>query len=559
MIYIGLLILFSISLFLILYFPYKRKKVERKKLLESWAKKRIRYRNFYLIEKFYQNDNMESCYNLTEQTLIDIDIEGLFSIIDRTETTIGQQYLYSKLIKPSLSIDELNSRKHSFDYFIKNESKRIETKIVLHKLEKSETNFIADLFSPTINVKKGKYAIYLRILSFFAIISPFAFYFYPPIAIIMIFLFGINLMIHLIFRHNNNSKLKTIRQVFRLLKAVDKLETFALPINNKDIQNAKGGLNKFRNIYHFLDFGIPLNDISSIVFYILDLIKAFFLTEVHLLNFSYNELIKNKDALKAFFVYVGQIEMALCSASLKSDEDFTTCVPNSLNEDKVIMFEDITHPLVANCSSNSLTLTQKSAFITGSNMSGKSTFLRSVLINSILAQTLYLCFAKRFQLPIIKTFSSIKIADNLQAGTSYYFEEVNIIHEMVLHSNDKIKNLFIIDEIFKGTNSVERIALSKAILHYLNNNENIVIASSHDIELIKLLNNEFGQYHFTESVFDNQLHFDHKIQLGPLKTRNAIKIIEIEQFPPAIIEDAQEVASMLNANKKEIYNVNNNI
>lgn len=538
---ITIFFIFSIIATAFVILGNKKRKAEKKLLEDSWGKKILRHRNFYSIGKYKLSDTESNCYNLTEQTLADIDIELLFEFVDRTQTTIGQQYLFSKLVTPSLCVDVLKDRGTYSDYFVKNETVRKKIQFFLKELEKKETDLVADFFKSETKIIKNKYNTPLRILSILAALSMLTCWLYPLIAIFMLFLFGINLMIHLIFRHNNSSKLKAIRQVYQLIKAVGKLTHFNLPVQAEQITSAKIKLANFKKTYNFLDFGIPQDDISTIVFYFLDLIKSFFLTEVHLLNYSYNEVIKNKDALKEFYIYVGKIDMALSTASIKND-DIGICVPVFQEESKFISCDSMIHPLVTGCIPNSILLNSTNAFITGSNMSGKSTFLRAVLINSILAQSLYVCFANSFKSSIIRALSSIKISDNLQQGTSYYFEEVNIIHEMVLNINSGNKNLFIIDEIFKGTNTVERIALSKAILQNLSSPENIVIASSHDIELIELLNEEFELYHFTESIINNQLHFDHTIKAGALKTRNAIKIIEMEGFPVHIVEEAKSLA-----------------
>lgn len=535
---VFILIFFVLIIGLIIFFQYKRKITERKLLEETWGKKTDRPGNFTMISKYARFDAEPTCYSLTEQTLSDIDIESLFSFVDRTESSIGQQYLFSKLVKPSISIADLQLRKKSADFFVQNDGIRKKAKYILYQFEKKGTSAVVDFLNPGLTVKKNRFDKYIQLLSSIAFLSVLFFFVYKPVALFMIFLFGINLMIHLIFRHNNSDKLKAIRQAYQLICTVDKLVSLQIPVVSEKIPNAYKKLANFKKTYHFLDFGIPLNDISSIIFYILDLVKSYFLVEVHLLNFSFNEIVKNKDALCQLFIYVGQVEMALSTASICSDKTIVSCAPVFKEETELIHGVDLIHPLVGNCIPNSITLDQKHAFITGSNMSGKSTFLRTIVINSILAQVLNLCFAKRFESGILKTFSSIKISDNLQEGTSYYFEEVNIIHEMVLNSRSGKRNLFVIDEIFKGTNTIERIALSKAVLQYLSFPGNIVIASSHDIELIELLGNKFELYHFTESIINEQLHFDHKIKTGPLKTRNAIKILEMEGFPGEIVTEA---------------------
>ncbi len=111
------------------------------------------------------------------------------------------------------------------------------------------------------------------------------------------------------------------------------------------------------------------------------------------------------------------------------------------------------------------------------------------------------------------------------------------------------QNLFILDEVFKGTNTIERIASAKAILSYLNRKENIVVVSTHDIELADMLDNEYDLYHFTETVEKNELHFDHSIKAGQLRTRNAIKILELSNYPADIIREARQITTNLRTTK----------
>jgi len=97
----------------------------------------------------------------------------------------------------------------------------------------------------------------------------------------------------------------------------------------------------------------------------------------------------------------------------------------------------------------------------------------------------------------------------------------------------------VLDEIFKGTNTVERISGGKAILSYLNSEKNAVLVATHDIELTELLEN-YELYHFSETIEKEELFFDHKLKSGKLKTRNAIKILELYNYPKEIIEEAKE-------------------
>ena len=92
---------------------------------------------------------------------------------------------------------------------------------------------------------------------------------------------------------------------------------------------------------------------------------------------------------------------------------------------------------------------------------------------------------------------------------------------------------------------MERISAAKAILSYLNRNDNIVVVSTHDVELADMLEAEYDLYHFTETVEDGKLHFDHRIKPGQIRTRNAIKILELANYPAEIISEAREISTTL--------------
>jgi DNA mismatch repair ATPase MutS len=110
---------------------------------------------------------------------------------------------------------------------------------------------------------------------------------------------------------------------------------------------------------------------------------------------------------------------------------------------------------------------------------------------------------------------------------------------MIEESQSEIQTLFLLDEIFKGTNTVERIAAGKAVLSYLNKGQHIVFVSTHDIELTDYLKDSFDLYHFTEVVEDDKIAFDYKLKEGNLKTRNAIRILELNQYPIEVINEAK--------------------
>jgi DNA mismatch repair ATPase MutS len=258
--------------------------------------------------------------------------------------------------------------------------------------------------------------------------------------------------------------------------------------------------------------------------------------------------VKNKQThILNLFKYAGLIDTAISIASLRAGH-FKTCQPVFLPDEKQLSGKVLYHPLIADCVSNDIEVKLKSILITGSNMSGKTTFLRTLALNSIMAQTIYTCFADSFNTPVLKLHSSVRIDDNLLDGKSYYFEEVTVMGALIKEVIEPGQSLFVLDEVFKGTNTIERIASAKAILSYLNKNNHLVFVTTHDVELAAMLADEYELYHFAEKIENDEFHFDHKLKPGPLKTSNAIRILEMYNYPPEIIAEARTISKNLSVN-----------
>jgi len=248
--------------------------------------------------------------------------------------------------------------------------------------------------------------------------------------------------------------------------------------------------------------------------------------------------------MESIFSFVGEVDTLVATASLREGLS-SWCRPNFITNQKELSAKGIYHPLIEDCVKNNMALKDCSMLITGSNMSGKTSFIRTIGVNAITAQVLNTCFAEEFALPYLKIYSAIRISDDLMNDKSYYFEEVLTIKKMIEVSDSSYFNLFLLDEIFKGTNTVERISAGKAVLSHLAKGKNMVFVSTHDIELTDLLSNEYELYHFSETVGEQSVAFDYQLKKGKLKNRNAIKILAMNQYPQSIIEEANLIAKKL--------------
>lgn len=137
-------------------------------------------------------------------------------------------------------------------------------------------------------------------------------------------------------------------------------------------------------------------------------------------------------------------------------------------------------------------------------------------------------------------FSSMALKDNLLANESYFIVEIKSLRRILNSLREDIPCLCFVDEVLRGTNTVERIAASSEILYHLSRNNCICIAATHDIELASILSNYFDNYHFEERLTDNEIVFDYKIYPGKSNTRNAIKLLKLMGYDKSIVDSAEE-------------------
>jgi DNA mismatch repair ATPase MutS len=247
------------------------------------------------------------------------------------------------------------------------------------------------------------------------------------------------------------------------------------------------------------------------------------------------------------YKYVAEIDMLIAVQSVRVGLPHYS-KPVFYTENKQMDLTDMFHPLIYNCVPNSIhTRTDEGVLITGSNMSGKTTFIRSIAINTLLAQTIYTTCTNGYKAPLLRLQTSIRTSDDLGEHKSYFQAEALSILDIINQSGgeEPVKSLIIIDEIFRGTNTIERIAAAKSVLTYLTDNKNFVFVSTHDLELAELLDNDYAVYSFEETVNDTRLIFDYKMKTGVLKNKNGIAILETIGYPETVVEDAYIVSEEL--------------
>jgi len=197
------------------------------------------------------------------------------------------------------------------------------------------------------------------------------------------------------------------------------------------------------------------------------------------------------------------------------------------------------HPLIVAESkvSNDFALNNvgEAVIITGSNMSGKSSFLRTLGVNLQLAYAGGVVDATDFEAGLFRVFACIRVSDSVVDGFSYFYAEVRRLKALLnaLKEDNPYPLFFLIDEIFRGTNNRERLIGSRAYIRALVGGNGMGLISTHDLELVKLAD-EMAQItndHFKEEVIDGRMVFDYRLRSGPSPTTNALKIMQLEGLP----------------------------
>lgn len=196
------------------------------------------------------------------------------------------------------------------------------------------------------------------------------------------------------------------------------------------------------------------------------------------------------------------------------------------------------HPLLSDPVKNSI-LADRGVLLTGSNASGKSTFLKMVAVNVILAQTIHTCTAESYKAPVFRIFSSMALRDSMENGESYYIVEIRSLKRILDAAQDHNGPvLCFVDEVLRGTNTVERIAAATQILIHLSESGALGFAATHDIEMTELLKEHYDNYHFEEEIRDGDILFPYQLLPGKASTRNAIRLLQLLGYDREITEKA---------------------
>lgn len=466
---------------------------------------------------FYNCPAEEGVFQIVDaETTADLDLNAVFEKIDRTTSRVGQQYLYARL-------RTLRGEEDAADF-----DRRVGAFENDDELTQRCAGHLARL--------AGDDAYDLCRLIFDT-----------PVRVRRIgLIYAVNMYIHYSNKINISLYTSAVKQLSTALKTARYLAAEGVPGSDeaaRPIRRVAEVEHRSRIVGTQGDGG---NELAAVGWLAFELVKIAFNIEVILFHRFTGSIATHRDAIHDVFRFIGRTDAAISVMRLRRAAK--TCRP-TFTDGKYLEAVQVVHPLIEGCTANTLTLDGTGLLLTGSNMSGKTTFIRTVMLNALLGETLCTCFAERFTAPYMRLHSSIRISDDITEGTSYYLQEVLTVKRLLEDADRPAACLFVLDELFKGTNTTERIAAGKAVLARLNRGPHIVLAATHDIELAELLRGDgYELHHFREEVADGRLVFDYCLHTGPLTTRNAIRILELYDYPPELIAEAYDTQQKLLGN-----------
>lgn len=494
---------------------------------------------------------------LDDTTKSDIDFDKLFAKINHTYSSVGEEYLYYIMSNPIMSNQKLEEREKIITYFQENQDQAVKMQILLGKIGKKS------------DISMFQYLEYLKtvegtglkkhILAFIGIIiTVILSVINPKIGLVPMF---VVIIINVVTYWSNRIFAQSVMGSIRSLEAMIQASVEISHYKNQELEYFTKRLIKGKDFQRiFKNSGWLFSEKTSLASdadAFLDYIRMLSHVDYVKLNQILDKLQEGYETLYTIAETLGELESLIAIASFRESLEYYS-VPilnewnnimtsednglgkkrNSSNDCDLIM-DELYHPLIHNPVVNTLH-TNKGVLLTGSNASGKSTFLRTVVINAICAQSIHTCFAKHYESPFFIIRSAMSLKDSLENGDSYFIVEIEMVRDILMQSNN-VPIMCFVDEILRGTNTIERIAAATEILRYMNNKGIRCFAASHDIELTKLLKHEYDMYHFQEYIEDGKVAFDYVLHPGPVTTRNAIRLLEMKEYDDIIINNAMDL------------------
>lgn len=525
-----------------LYIDFSNRQKLRQRIKKEWGKlPKVTAKDSEdsLLAAFSFNQEERDCY-IDDLTWNDLDMFDVFQRLNFTYSSIGSENLYKSLRSYSFHSDKTEKIEELIAYFDSHPKEREAISYQFACLGKKDSNYAQAYLNKQTTIPFTNRSLFL-FLGVLPILSLLAAFFVGPGAIILcIASLCFNTIFYLVKKGKLEVELGTMSYLVQAIALSVKISKKDSPFS-PDLRQAT---TPFKSILkHAVTFRVKNGSEAELMF---EMLSASFLLQF----ISYGTVSKKIQVhvaeAKKMWQILGDIEQAIAILNLRTVYDGYWCLPTYSK--KGVISEGVIHPLLSEPVPNPIHWT-KSTLITGSNASGKSTYVRAVAINCLFAQTINTCLAETFTLQPGHVISSMGVKDNVIEGDSYFIAELKSLKRLIKLVKTGSFCYCFIDEILKGTNTIERIAASSSVISWLSEQNQLAFVATHDIELPQILADCCDNIHFEETVSkENGISFDYEVKSGVAISRNAINLIDAMDFPKEIINESFKKAHYFEEN-----------
>ncbi len=505
--------------------------------------KEYKIERFLRIRAYYEKHPEE--FQIDDITWDDLNMDDVFKRMNYCLSSTGEEYLYYLLRTPKFQEEELKHFDSVAEYFTENNDARIKFQLYMNTLGSTGKFSLYDYigYLTGLGIRSNK-AEWIRNLLLLVAIG--AMWIHLSLGIILI----VAWMLFQIFDYyKKKAEIEpytvSLAYIMRMLSVADDVKS-ALPQvcenERAAIVAATVALKKSRSGSFWVFNSGSSKTSGNPLDVILDYFRMIFHIDLMVFNRMLSELIHHLEDIDVLVTQMGYLESAVSVGLFRASLENGYCKPQ-FQKDGILLKEGY-HPLITNPVKNSI-MADRGVLLTGSNASGKSTFLKMMAINTLMAQTIYTAAADAYDASFYRLYSSMSLRDDLENKESYYIVEIKSIKRIMdSYKQGGYKILCFVDEVLRGTNTVERIAASTQILNSMNGEGIQCFAATHDIELTHLLEDIYDNYHFEEEIKDGDVLFNYQLEKGRATTKNAIKLLEIIGYERNIIYKAQRQADI---------------
>ena len=474
-------------------------------------------------------------FYVDETTWKDLDMDEVYKRVNACQCTAGEQHLYYMLRRP-MDREEYEKQSGLIRLVTEQPDVRLKIQLILDRIGIRRSVDLTSVFSP-----KDRSFFWLAVycLAALLVVASILLTVFGGIQYILIPLALVagNTFFHEFRRIRCEYEIDRVNYCVALICSLRRLQKLKVPELDRYMADAYSHLDPLKPI---LNSGPVTSAMNSDQ--LQGMAVVFFLSDLIAFEILKRRLGKYHEHLLAVHEAVGRIDASIALAGYRAGLD-TWCEPeiDFAADHPYIHAENMVHPMLKEPVPNVLAL-DRSMLITGSNASGKSTYLRSAALCALMAQTLCTCTCGSYRGSPFRIYTSMALSDDLLAGESYYMAEIRSLKRILDAQDREGFILCAIDEVLRGTNTIERIAASTEVLKALDRPDTLCLIATHDAELCTLSGDAYRQMHFEETVSDTEIRFDYKLKPGPAETRNAIHLLKLIGFDEKIVTAAHRRA-----------------